>query len=205
MNQRDLIHKDILNTRIGKFVLSSGQLLLLDLGLLKSSWDKPAIQKLIRASMAADEPKSSLSRSERRALGAKGENSKNSEFDLLMALLSMMPHALQLRLINSEASLWCTLDEQFLIGKSSDFLLKHGALIDGEWNVLGVLDATPWDPNYKHENGDTAEDILARIAETAVGQVAARLFHASRGVTGRPPMSYGVTPILIFRDVSSDN
>ncbi|SFL17852.1 hypothetical protein [Methylorubrum salsuginis] len=205
LQRRDLIKKDIPNSRIGSFILSTGQILLLDLGLLKTSWDKPVIQKLIKAGMNDTTPAPALSRAERRALGNKGESGKNSEFDLLIALLSILPHALQMRLVNGECSLWCTLNEESLIGKSSDLLLKHGALLDGEWNILGVLDATPWDPNYKNDDGESAEDILAKVAETAVGQIAARLFHASRGIIGRPPMSYGITPILIFREVTTED
>ena len=179
-------------------------MLLLDLGLLKSAWDKPAIQKLIKNGMVGANASQNLSRAERRALGNKGENSKNNEFEFIMSMLSILPHALQIRLVSEGFNVWCTLNEDFLIGKPSDLLLKHGAFLDGDWNIMGVLDATPWDPNYINEDGESAEDILAAIAETAIGQIAARLFHASRGIIGRPPTSYGITPILIFRDVTAE-
>jgi hypothetical protein len=97
---------------------------------------------------------------------------------------------------------WCILDDASVVGRASDFMLKHGAMLSGEWHMLGVLDAHPYDPNYRTESGENIEQVLASIAETAVGQMFVHLAQAMRPVAGRPASAWGVTPLLIFRDIA---
>lgn len=199
--QRGHIHRENFDEAFGKFVLVSGQLTLLDLGLVKSAWDKPVIQRLIKSGLPTKEIGSELNRSERRRTKGVKSSEENAEFDFIMAMLSIMPHTLQARLLADDFNVWCILDDSFVVGRASDLILKHGSLIQGKWSIIGILDASPWDPDYKTADGESAEDIVAKIAETSIGQVAARLLNASRGLIGRPPSSYGITPIIIFRDV----
>lgn len=204
LTQRNMVRNDIASAAIGQFVLVSGQLLLLDLAMLKSAWEKPPIQRLMKAGMNHQLKSSGRNREQRRAAEKSALSQGEAQFEVLVALLSMMPHAVQVRLIGNNVNVWCTLEEGAIAGLSSNLILKHGALLGGSWNMLGVLDASPYDPEFKNDDGEGEAEIFARIAETMVGALAARLGPITRTVMGRPPSAYGVTPLLIFRDVSAE-
>lgn len=201
LHEHGLLNEDMDKATLGQFVLVKGSVILLDLGLLRGAWEKPPIQKLMKAGIESGlHP--AASRQERRAQTAKGKSEASTETDAIIALLSLLPHTLQVRLVSSDASFWSTLDEDAVVGRSSDLILKHGALVGGEWHMLGVLNAYPYDPSYRNEFGRGMQEILAELAETAIGQMIAHLAPALQPMMGRPPSAWGITPLLIFRDVA---
>ena len=206
LDERGIIRRGLSEARIGHFVLVKGQIMLLDLAMLKGAWEKGPIQKLIRNGMQDAQPEAN--RAERRKQSSTGKSQTNTAFEqteLLVSLLSIFPHSIQARMIAANVNVWSTLDADSIVGKSGDLILKHGTLIGGEWSMLGVLDAFPYDPEFKLESGEDEGDMFARIAETGVGALAARLAPAARAVMGRPPSAFGMTPLLIFRDVSGSD
>jgi hypothetical protein len=122
--------------------------------------------------------------------------------DALISLISLLPHTLQVRLFSNKGSFWSTLDENSVVGRASDLMLKHGALLGGQWHMLGVLDAFPYNPQYRTEDGKAMPEFLAELAETGIGQMIARLAPAVQPIMGRPASAWGITPLLIFRDVA---
>ena len=86
-----------------------------------------------------------------------------------------------------------------MVTKTSDLLLKHGSIIQGEWAIVGVLDAMP-------DGGAPAEGYDAEFASllggSVIGTAAAHLGPVARNMLGRPAGSYGMTPLLIFREIS---
>jgi hypothetical protein len=188
---------------LGQFVLVKGSIVLLDLGLLRGAWEKPPIQKAIKATVMAEQQGAlSKNRHERRAQGTAAQGNSLSEMDALISLISLLPHTLQIRLFAEKHSFWSTLDESSVVGRASDLMLKHGALLGGQWHMLGVLDAFPYDPQYRTEDGKDMSELLAELAVTAIGQMVARLAPAVQPMMGRPAHAWGITPLLIFRDVA---
>ncbi|BCM84421.1 hypothetical protein [Methylobacterium indicum] len=204
--RRGLIKRDIKSSEIGQIVLFTGQLLLFDAGMMKGAWDKPIVQKMIRAGIpaaASGVDTSGLSRHDRRIRAKETKESANNELDFTMSMLSILPHMLQVRMLSEDTSVWSTLEDEFVIGRSSDLVLKHGSLLSGEWNMIGIYDALPYDAAYRTEEGREDADIAADVAGTVIGGMAARMGIIARNMIGRPEHTYGMTPLLIFREVSS--
>ena len=76
---------------------------------------------------------------------------------------------------------------------ADDLLLKHGVAVRGEWSLLGILDATP-------DSEVTAEG-QSLGSESNVATLLRALAPIARQMLGRPPGHYGVTPLLIFREI----
>lgn len=143
-------------------------------------------------------------RHERRKQNALGL--QNSQVPVFIEMLSLLPHALQAQLFGDNFGIWCSLSEASLIGTASDVVLKHGSFIPGDWHILGVLDAFP-DPKPEPVDGQEPlqplDEIIAAAAGTVVGTVAAQVAPAARELLGRPRGAFGVTPLLIFREVTA--
>lgn len=63
--------------------------------------------------------------------------------------------------------------------------------------MLGILDAVPDDPV-----DPTIVEALAVMAGSAMGNAAATLGPTIRGVLGHPAHAFGITPLLIFRQIA---
>ena len=141
LGERDMIRRDIWGARIGQFVLAKGNLLVLDLAMLKSARERPNIQ---RAVMAGSSQPVQPNRAGRRRQQAQGQaRGMPSEAEMVIEMLSIFPHSVQAHLIGENFRAWCSLGEDSLVGLSSDLVLKHGSFVPGEWAVLGILDAFP--------------------------------------------------------------
>jgi hypothetical protein len=199
LEDRKLIQRDLPNAKMGQFVLVKGMLLVLDLAMIKGAWEKSSVKKLISGGLEAERKK------------LKGKPSAvppgMSDMQLVIDLLGILPHTLQATVLDDEFRVWCCLSEASLVGLSSDIILKHGSYIPGEWSLLGVLDAYPDvrpDPVAGQAPTQSIDEMVAVLAGTVVGTVAAQMAPAAREILGRPRIAYGVTPLLIFREVSSE-
>ena len=123
-----------------------------------------------------------------------------AEIHMAFEILPELPHSLQARMIVIDGGrVWCSLDEAAIVGSASDITLKHGPSVSGEWHMLAVLDAYPYNPAAKTEDGQPIIDLIAEIAGVGPVQRVLRLAESARTVLGRPPEYFGVTPVLIFR------
>lgn len=196
---RDLINRDLLTARLGQFVLASGTLIVLDVAMLKAAWEKPMVRRFVTQGARANVQGSAKGQSK------SSRNGKQSDADLFLELLPVFPHSLQAHVVGADYSAWCSLAEASLVGMSSDVVLKHGSLVPGEWHVLGILDAVPDpdnDPGVSAGSLGHRDAAVVTAAGTAVGSLVAQLAPMARQFLGRPYTSYGLTPLLIFREVS---
>lgn len=95
--------------------------------------------------------------------------------------------------------IWSLLEPDCFIGGASDFNLKHGLQVTGQWHVLGVLDCLPGP-------GDTSHADVGRFCggdDNIFSENAAAMWHEFRLVFGRPADCWGMTPIMIMREVAS--
>jgi hypothetical protein len=203
LDEGNMIEPDLSRARLGQFVRATGSLAILDLVMMQSAWKLPTVQTLIkRGALAAatlDAATTGQNRHQRRKDASTGaaRPSETSEADLMIDLLSMLPHAVQARLNGVSVNVWCSLRQESIVGASSDLVLKHGITVPGEWHILGILDAMP------DQAGETGQDELPpAFAGSLVGQLAESLAPVTRKFLGRPPEAYGMTPLLIYRNVS---
>lgn len=198
LEERELIQRDLTTARIGEFVLVTGGLAVFDLSILKQMWSIPAIKKLIMQGMKPD--KSLQNRSAgNKAPGAHLKQQEENEATL--ALVQLLPHPVQATISAGERVVWTSLRENCLIVPSTDLLLKHGVKISGDWAILGVLDALPGGEEVEIEALDQA---LAAMSLGALGMMLGPLAQAVRMMLGRPDSAFGVTPLMIFRQVAGE-
>jgi len=122
---------------------------------------------------------------------------KTKEADMIKSIISALPHALLMTLFSDGKSLWSSLEEEHLKINSDDITLKHGATFAGHWYVLVVLDAKPDD---EMEQSAFALTTGNGLFEGMVGMLS-----AIRTFLGRPADAYGITPVAIFRTVSTNS
>lgn len=186
LDERDLIKRDISSSNMGQFVLCSGTLSVSDLQLMERAWKLKSVQSLIKQGQRG----STGNRNIRRGRGKSG--SANPEIDLVLELLSIMPHTIQAKL-SGVANVWCSLDQEAMSTVVSDIPLKHGVVIPGEWHALGILDARPGISTPSDPDMSDGVEIAGKMMEI-FGPVI-------RNLLGRPNDHYGITPLLIFREV----
>jgi hypothetical protein len=203
---KDIIVRDIEEAGIGKFVLMSGSLSILDLSMSRLLWDVPFIQQSIAAGATPDDMAAlasiipAASRHDRRAAKARGSPATpaNPALEYVKAMIEVvkvMPHGTFASISdNAGHEVFSTLRDDGLVVASSDLMLQHGTTISGDWNIVGVLDALP-DAKAQTVYGPQpfAGMPLLAIFQT-FGPVA-------RSMLGRPSGAYGMTPLLIFREV----
>jgi hypothetical protein len=203
--ERDMIERSLDVARIGQFVLVSGALAVLDLPMLQQLWELPIVRSTIAAgNRATPDPSRPASQMQSRAdrKRHRQQSSKPTIADnpvqFMIDIIKYLPHLIQAG-IKTEAgdSVWCSLREESLVVSSADLMLKHGTVLSGIWNILGILDALPDDP------GDQSPDLSAVLEDAPLANPARALGPMVRQLMGRPTRAYGITPLLIFREVSA--
>lgn len=115
-----------------------------------------------------------------------------AEMKELISFIKSVPHTMHAHFLSNEGFLWSSLESGNLTVPSADIVLKHGGLVSGSWRVLAVVDAFP---NYgaapelnSWSAGQATEGVL-----TAINSLRAQI--------GRPQDWFGVTPLMIYRDI----
>lgn len=189
-----LLERDLTRARLGQMVLATGSLTISDLAMMQSAWKLPTVQKLMKTGADASPP----NRQQRRAAERSVQSTEPNHVELVIDLLSILPHAVQARLRDSRGEVWCSLSQASMVSLPSDLLLKHGTDIPGEWSMLGILDAHP-DPL---SDPDRPAQVTDGVPTNLIATLITSLVPVVRGMLGRPTNAFGVTPLLIFRKVS---
>lgn len=200
LTEREMISRDIAAARIGQFVLAQGSLITADLSVYKDLWRSDIIRRFIISRAAASDDEQPGNRQQRRSGQTKGnKQAPPTEADLTMEILPYMPHSSQINILNEDYAVWGTLDSNNMSGTFPDLMLKHGAKIAGTWSALGILDALPF------EAGDLPTALeLIRVggASNSVTNLPLTMAPHIRLLMGRPLQSYGITPLLVFREAA---
>jgi hypothetical protein len=159
-------------------------------------WDIPAIQKIIASGLSGTALAAMSTSMDRNAKARTATNLQAQQMNALkpiLEVLKILPHGLQARLLTKDQKrIWCGLHDGSLVGSASDLMLKHGSTISGEWNMLGVLDAEP----------DSDANDQSAVPQDEVAFFLTSLAPFARTALGRPATAYGMTPLVIFREVT---
>jgi len=209
LDQHRLIIRDLAKARIGQFVLVNGALAAFDMGLFKDAWALTSVKENISIELRKQQGESAATgenRHERRRRAKekdRGGNDGEVSATAALELLTILPHSIMATVQSGDRSVWCSLRDDSLIIKSSELLLKHGVKIAGDWSILGVLDAQP-----VAEENLTEEIVSSFVAAGSLGMLAGQIAQSIapnvRLMLGRPIGAFGVTPLLIFREISRD-
>jgi hypothetical protein len=194
---REILRRDLSHAGIGQFVLIEGSLSIIDMSIAKSMFSNPSIKKILLSS----NEESSTSTTPQFGMGDRVKAQKQKErqaaqerLDAVFNLVNSFPFTVQANLITeNKDTIWCTLRDECLIVKAVDLLLQHGVFIQGEWNIVGILDAkrTYFEP----------KPLSHAALDQPIASALAQLAPLVRAGVGRPDSAHGVTPLMVFRKV----
>jgi hypothetical protein len=207
LESANMIQRDLDCARIGQFVLVKGSLVVSDLQMFQNVWKSDIVRKFVKSTVTSgddeEENVTGANRQQKRAnqiqARRKAQDQAPSEADLVMELLPYLPHSSQFHLVSDDSAVWGTIEEDSMAGKIADLTLKHGPKIAGEWTMLGILDGLPF------ATGDlltTMEMIRTGMTTENLSKIPLSLAPHVRQLLGRPLMSYGMTPLMVFREIS---
>ena len=203
LENRDMIQRDLESARIGQFVLTQGSLIIADMEAYRDVWKSSVVREYMKASALDDDDdeKETGNRQQRRASKAKARSSleKPSETDLVLELLPYLPHSPQINIITDNYAAWGTVEADHLSGTFADLSLKHGSKIAGQWAALGILDGMPFAADQMIS---PLEQVRLGMTTDSITKVPLEIGPQVRQLLGRPLLSYGITPLLIFREVA---
>lgn len=197
LSDHDMIQRDMAKAQLGQFVLAKGWLSILDLAMFKDAWKLPAIQRKVHEGAAPTKKVSQMTAAERKAHQEQKDNS-----ELMLEMIQIMPHSVHATMITSGEDaklLWCTLREEYLVIPASDIVLAHGAMMPGEWSIMGILNAQP---EFLTPQPETETNQEPGFMQSVVGQVSKLIAPIVRVALGRPAAAHAITPLLIFREVA---
>ena len=169
---------------IGSLVKFTALIQFVDLKLMRHLWE-PAAKQMIDALPPA------TSRQQKRRHNQKQRQQPVSkqavEIQNALQALQLMPHLFHMTfLTNSGVSLWAAVQASNLTINSEDLAMKFGAVMDGVWTVVGIVDGKAGEPDKPFPIGspmlDASVEMMARL----------------RGFIGRPYSHIGLTPIAIY-------
>ena len=160
----------------------SGSMSLLDQRLIK-----PIAPILVRGAFASSGNNKSKHNS----------NSKSLE-NAFRDFLTMVPFTVQgeLKCFTSNEECWFILKPEYLATDPADLSLMYGASIPGRWHMLGIVDARP---DHLQKTGNQEHTGLNQSSE--MKQALSTMIDAIKEIIGRPQQCYGITPVMIFREV----
>lgn len=174
LTDQNFIQRHLPNANMGQFVLVKGNLWVIDLGLMKDIFSNPTVQGFLTSQSGAATAQQTIA------------------MTMGVSLVTVIPHVTQAVLSAPSGLTWSSLNPAGLTMPAADLLMKHGFSIGGKWSILGVLDAVP-------------DKALPPAPPASLGPYVTGLVSMApsiRPMLGRPSDAYGITPLLIFREVS---
>lgn len=187
LDDRDIIAPDIVSAGIGRFVLFTGALMVLDTAFQQRLYQLPAVRKQTYPQWGIN-PQT-------------GKKFTREEIDLEYDVLRELAPHVQAHVTNDLGhKVWGTLRPDNLVTPPNELMLKHGSVVDGEWAVLGIKDAEPIDDvQLAREEADRMKAPLDDLYKFTSQSIELNL--RARFWLGRPHYCYGITPLAIFREI----
>ena len=183
LSERNLINRDISAAKAGSFVIVSGKPRILDIKILQEIWTS-ATSFMLNQIKITHSNKGEIKRQEQ-------------NFNDMGGIMKVLPPSPQVYLSDAQGEkIWAALQQDYMVASPSFLTLTYGVSIPEDWYILGILDAKPDEFNKTEEDND---DVLSDLPELM--GAALIVLNETRALLGRPKSFYGVTPILIFREI----
>jgi hypothetical protein len=189
--RKNLLREELDGASLGQIILLRGHLQIVDFNTLHQLW-KP-IQKIIQEESIIQQ-QGQLNRTQKRSREVKiqldqARKQQADEIELTGSILTALPALIQLKCFNEKYEAWGTLNPQHMLCSPSDLAFKFGPGVPGKWTVVGLLDAKPHEENpISKTNTDLEKGLLTAMTYM-------------RYFLGRPASAWGITPLLIYREV----
>jgi hypothetical protein len=199
-----LIGRDLARARLGQFVIASGDLTVLNASMLQKIFESANFQEQIikQASNAFRKQwntvpeNAALNKADKAKAEATAVKTMEENARVNAGILLHYPYSAQCTIIGSGFSVWSTLSGEGMVGTVTYLSLKHGTNIPGTWHLLGILDALP---------SLIPPQILIPITfiPEHFDRTIMNFSNMGRTLLGRKPEAYGMTALLLFREVSA--
>jgi hypothetical protein len=185
---RQMLRRDLETTPIGSLILLSGSLYLANMRSFEKTWGA------ISSGQSATVPQGNRYARRGKAGHHQQDTTPAPDFGGLKILGSLeQPVFAVFR--SGDKRLWSTLDPNYLSGGSADLNLKHGLRVAGEWHMLGTLDCQPG------SGDDVPDGRLCGGGDNIFSDSMVSMWREFRLVFGRPTDCFGITPIVIMREI----
>ena len=188
VQDRRMLKRELAAANIGDLIILRGALNLVNMRAFERTWS--AISDLPGQGAATG------NRQQRRATQSQQRTPAIQDSSGLKILASLEQPIFML-FQHENARLWSTVEQDSVIGSATDLHLKHGIAIAGNWHLIGVLDCLPGPANvtaaqigrFCGDGGNEFSDAIVSILREL------------RLVMGRPSDCYGITPLIIMREI----
>ncbi len=205
LTDRGLLNRDLDKAGLGSFVLVSGRLLLFDTANAKAAQVSSELRSTNLQAVAdqiltkgtflklfGDADPKSLQENQKRARAKR-------DTKILMDLLGTLPQSVHAKLKTKSGQLiYSSIQPSGLTMAAVDIAINHGPVIQGEWIIFGIFDARP--DSSQIDVQKVSDDFRlndSQVLKSAVG------YTPMMRQIGRSDSLYGVTPLLIFRELST--
>lgn len=179
------------NANMGQIVTITGKITVVDFEFLKNFMANKSIMENL---LNRDDGDADGNRQQRRTNKKVRQDKKKDP--PIAEIFGLFPYKIQLT-IDGEVEGWATVAPEFLVTEASDLVLKYGGSLDGEWTVIGILDATP-----SAFSGDLIGDVSFDEGIEAFGmKLTKAMAPMARVLLGRPFDAYGLTPLVAYREI----
>jgi hypothetical protein len=170
--------------RMGSLVKFEALVQFLDLRIMRNLWEPSA--RAFLHSQAETQTAPSLSRKKRREQHRQQQPQVSDAVKIGLEVLKEVPHLLHMTfLARSGFRFWAAAQPSYLTINSEDLVMKYGAVIDGLWTVVGIIDGHPGDSPEPLKIGPILDGVVTAMA-------------GLRELIGRPKDHFGLTPIAIY-------
>ncbi len=197
LQDRDLLQRDIKEARIGQIGLFRGSLTIVNAAILKIV----LASAFVREQITTQQIFIITQQFQANQLVPPTPETIRTNVNGNLDTICTVPIVNYGKSVVGENTIWYPLRDEFVVGSIGDLILKHSTNVSGEWHILGVVDAVP-DEFFPL----TIEQfVMGTDTETPMQSMESfveRLARVSRTILGRPSAAYGVTPIVIFRQIA---
>lgn len=142
IDERGLLNRDIGSAGFGELELIKGPLSITDYSTPEKTWSMPAFRAAVDAGVPEESQGNRADRRRNNKKNSKQKTASNPDIDMFFELARVLPHTIQLR-IGQSPTAWGVLSAEGLGAASSDFVLKLGDPIHGDWVAIVIMDAIP--------------------------------------------------------------
>lgn len=181
---------DPLAYNYGSLVTLRGTLICLDQSFLNDLLKSDAVLDSISQGIESESPN-------RSAKVQKKE--RNDLAKTIRDFLQTLPLGIVFILFSGKNAFWFNVKREYLTLQALDIPLKFPVAVGGEWHVTGLIDALPQD----HANVLTAlEGMGQKLVFPQAFSILTQLVVPLVGLFGRPADAYGLSPVVIHREIS---
>jgi len=181
----NFVQRDLNNTRTGQFLYARGTLEIMNMEFIKSILSQNSLVDALIGEATGNTAEKKIIR----------KNMKT-----VMEIVKLMPFGISARIFGDIKTVWGSLRPDFLTIPIDDIPLHYGSTVHGSWGMIGITGAV------SHRFGETQDSSSSSESDPDYLQVINReLANAARQMIGRKDAEVGVTPLLIFRELSRAN